>query len=165
MDIPSGSDSFRLRRMMRRDLPEVQAIEKQSFSNPWPETTFEGEIQNVGISYPVVAVDPASEKIAGYVIFWIIGDVAQINNIAVHPDFRRRRIAEGMLRSALEAMERHGVQFVSLEVRAGNTGARMLYDKLGFRPLGRRKEYYTKPVEDAVVMGLFLASRLKGDGR
>ena len=162
MEIPSGSDSFRLRRMMRRDLPEILAIEKQSFSNPWPDTTFEGEIQNVGLSYPVVAVDEASGKIAGYIIFWIIRDEAQINNVAVHPDFRRRRIAEDMLRLLLEAMSQNGVTFVSLEVRAGNTGARTLYDKLGFRSIGLRKEYYTKPIEDAVVMGISPGSVLKG---
>jgi len=161
MEIPSGSGSFRLRRMMRRDLPEILAIEHRSFSNPWPETTFEGEVQNVGLSYPVVAVDEDSGRIVGYVIFWIITDEAQINNVAVHPDFRRRRIAEDMFRLILEAMEQHGVHFVSLEVRAGNTGARTLYEKLGFRSIGERKEYYTKPVEDAVVMGLSLGSLLR----
>ena len=57
MNIPAGSGPVRLRRMMRKDLPEVIAIEHQSFSNPWPDATFEGEIQNIGLSYPVVAVD------------------------------------------------------------------------------------------------------------
>jgi ribosomal-protein-alanine N-acetyltransferase len=161
MNIPDGSGPFRLRRMMRRDLPEVLAIERRSFSNPWPDSTFEGEIQNVGISYPVVAVDGESGKIAGYVVFWIICDEAQINNVAVHPDYRRRRIAESMFRDILEALEANGVLFVSLEVRAGNTGARTLYEKLGFHSVGFRKEYYTKPVEDAVVMGLSLGSLLK----
>ncbi|MHB8054592.1 MAG: ribosomal protein S18-alanine N-acetyltransferase [Candidatus Aminicenantales bacterium] len=158
MDIPAGSGPIRFRRMMRKDLPEVTAIEHQSFPNPWPDTTFEGEIQNVGLSYPVVAVDEAAGKIAGYLIFWVIRDEAQINNVAVHPDYRRRRIAEGMFRDILAALEQNGIQFISLEVREGNTGARALYEKLGFKGIGFRKEYYSHPVEDAVVMGLSFGS-------
>lgn len=163
IDIPDGWDSYRLRRMARRDLPEVLAIERRSFSNPWPESTFEGEIQNIGLSYPIVVVDEASQKIAAYIIFWIITDEAQINNVAVHPDYRRRGIAEDLFRGILEALERNGVHFVSLEVRAGNTSARALYEKLGFRSIGLRKEYYTKPVEDAVVMGLLLGPAVSVD--
>ncbi len=158
MKIPAGSGPVHLRRMMRQDLPEVIAIEHQSFSNPWPDTTFEGEIQNIGLSYPVVAVDEAAGKIAGYVIFWIIRDEAQINNVAVHPDYRRRRIAESMFRDILAAFGQNGVQFVTLEVRAGNTAAITLYEKLGFKNIGFRKEYYAHPVEDAVVMGLSFGS-------
>jgi len=150
--------SFRMRRMNRRDLPEILAIERRSFSNPWPPSTFEGEIQNESISFPVVAVDEATGRIAGYVIYWLICEEVQINNVAVHPDFRRRRVAEVMLREILAALPSAGGGFVSLEVRSGNTAARSLYDKLGFKPIGVRKEYYSNPVEDAVVMGLSLGS-------
>ena len=158
MNIPAGSSPVRLRRMMRKDLPEVIAIEHQSFSNPWPDTTFEGEIQNIGLSYPVVAVDEAEGNIIGYVIFWIIRDEVQINNVAVHPDYRRRRIAENMFRDILAVLEQNGILFVTLEVRAGNAAALTLYEKLGFKKIGYRKEYYTHPAEDAVVMGLSFGS-------
>jgi len=148
--------NIRLRRMTRHDLPEVLKIERLSFPNPWPPSTFEGEIQNLGLSHPLVAIDEEKGGIAGYIIYWVIRDEVQVNNIAVHPDYRRRRIAEDMLRGILAALRKEGIQFVSLEVRAGNAGARALYDKLGFKPIGLRKEYYTNPVEDAVVMGLTL---------
>ena len=158
MEAPADSNGIRLRRMTRRDVPEVLGIERRSFPNPWPPSTFEGEIQNIGLSFPIVAVDEETGAIAGYVIYWVIRDEVQINNIAVHPDFRRRRIAEDMLRGILDTLGDQGIQFVSLEVRAGNVAARALYDKLGFKPIGLRKEYYMNPVEDAVVMGLSLGS-------
>jgi ribosomal-protein-alanine N-acetyltransferase len=132
--------AFRLRRMARRDLPDVLGIERRSFSNPWPPSTFEGEIQNQGLSFPIVAVEEGTGRIAGYVIYWIIRDEAQINNVAVHPDFRRRRVGEAMLREILGALRAESVEFVSLEVRAGNAAARALYEKLGFRQIGIRKE-------------------------
>jgi ribosomal-protein-alanine N-acetyltransferase len=152
--------AFRLRRMTRRDLPEVLGIERRSFSNPWPPSTFEGEIQNQGLSFPIVVVDEGTGRIAGYVIYWIIRDEAQINNVAVHPDYRRRRVGETMLREILAALRTESVEFISLEVRAGNGAARALYEKLGFKQIGIRKEYYTNPVEDAVVMGLTLGAVL-----
>lgn len=149
--------NIRLSRMTRRDLPDVLKIERLSFPNPWPPSTFEGEIQNYGLSHPLIATDEAAHRIAGYIIYWVIRDEVQINNIAIHPDYRRRRIAEDMLRGILAALEKQGIQFISLEVRAGNTAARTLYDKLGFKPIGLRKGYYSNPVEDAVVMGLMVA--------
>jgi ribosomal-protein-alanine N-acetyltransferase len=150
--------ALRMRRMTRRDLPEVLGIERRSFSNPWPPSTFEGEIQNEGLSFPIVVVEEGTGRIAGYVIYWIIRDEAQINNIAVHPDFRRRRVGEEMLREIFAALRAEGVEFISLEVRAGNAAALALYEKLGFRPIGVRKEYYANPIEDAVVMGLTLGA-------
>lgn len=158
MAVFAGARNIRLRRMTSLDLPEVLAIERRSFPNPWPPATFEGEIQNLGLSHPVVVVDEEADRVAGYIIYWVIRDEAQINNIAVHPDYRRRRIAENMLRRVLDALKNEGIQFVTLEVRAGNAGARALYDKLGFKPIGLRKEYYTNPVEDAVVMSLMFGS-------
>ncbi|MCX6565146.1 MAG: ribosomal protein S18-alanine N-acetyltransferase [Candidatus Aminicenantes bacterium] len=154
METSAGSKNIRLRRMSLRDLPEVLKIERLSFSNPWLSSTFEGEIQNIGLSNPIVATDETTDRILGYLIYWIIRDEVQINNIAVHPDYRRRRIAEDMLRGMLDILEEQGIQFISLEVRAGNIAARTLYDKLGFKPIGLRKEYYSNPAEDAVVMGL-----------
>jgi len=152
----SKTGSFRLRRMVRDDLPEVLGIEHRSFSNPWPQSTFEGEIQNVGLSFPLVALDERMGQIAGYCIYWVIRDEVQINNIAVHPDYRRRRVAEDMLRGIFAGLEKQGIHAVLLEVRAGNAPARLLYDKLGFKAIGRRKDYYTHPTEDAVVMELIL---------
>ncbi len=88
--------SFFLRLMEERDLPFVMTIERLSFSHPWLESTFKGEINNRGISFPFVVVHRHQGKIIGYIIFWLMGEKAQISNFAIHPDFRRMgvRLAE-----------------------------------------------------------------------
>jgi ribosomal-protein-alanine N-acetyltransferase len=142
--------------MTMADLDAVLAIELLSFSNPWHASTFQGEIQNDGISFPMVAFDRALKRIVGYIMVWKIQDDVQINNVAVHPDFRRSGVGEAMLRDVLDWARAAGGVFVSLEVRLSNASARALYEKLGFRLLAVRKNYYTKPDEDALVLGLDL---------
>ena len=139
--------------MEERDLPSVLEIEKVSFPNPWHESTFKGEIQHRPISYPLVVVHMTLNKVIGYVIFWVIGEEVQINNIAVHPDFRRLGIGEQVLRQVIEQVKWGGANFVTLEVRPSNIGALILYKKIGFKMLGVRKDYYTNPSEDAFVLG------------
>ncbi len=146
---------FDMRRMRRDDLPRVLSIERQSFSNPWPETTFLGEIQNIGLSYPMVAAARPGGEIIGYVLYWLVADEMQINNVAVHPDWRRRGLGEKMLRAALDLAKGQGAATAVLEVRQSNLAARTLYErKLGFGFLAIREDYYSGPTEDAVVLGL-----------
>jgi ribosomal-protein-alanine N-acetyltransferase len=142
--------------MREEDLTEILTIERICFSNPWSQDTFRGEIQNKAISFPLVVIYPGEKKIIGYVIFWQIGDEAQINNVAIHPDYQGKGFGEQTLRYVLERLRENGIHFVSLEVRVSNLPALRLYRKLGFTVLGIRKEYYTNPVEDAYVMGLML---------
>jgi ribosomal-protein-alanine N-acetyltransferase len=142
--------------MTAGDLPEVMAIERVSFPNPWHETTFRGEIQNEGISFPLVAGERTEKRVVGYIIFWRIQDEIQINNIAVHPDFRGLGIGEAILREVLDNVRAEGAVFASLEVRVSNGPARALYEKFGFEIIGSRKDYYLNPAEDALVLGLNL---------
>ena len=150
-----GEIEFFLRRMRNDDLPEVLAIEHQCFSHPWPENTFRGEIQNEGLSHPMVALEKTTGRLIGYVIYWMVLDEVQINNVAVHPDFRRRHIAEAMMNRILEDARTKGGMYAVLEVRLSNVAARTLYEKkLGFVYLDIRTAYYTNPTEDALVLGL-----------
>jgi len=142
--------------MREADLPAVRGIEALSFSNPWSDATFLGEIQNKGISFPMIIVRPEDGRVIGYIIYWQIRDEVQINNVAVHPDFRGKGIGEAAMRLVLKEVREQSAVFVTLEVRVSNTPAVRLYEKLGFKALGRRKGYYTNPVEDAYVMGLAL---------
>ncbi len=139
-----------------RDLAEVHAIEVRSFPNPWHKTTFLGEIQNRSIAYPYVAVSEPQHAIIGYIMFWLIEDEAQINNLAVHPDFRGKGIGAEILRFALDKIRHQGGTFVTLEVRQSNAAAICLYQKMGFTLLGVRAGYYQNPSEDARVMSLDL---------
>jgi len=156
MSATAVAAEFEFRRMQVRDLPEVMEIERLSFSHPWHETTFQGELQNSPISFPVVAVRISDGRVMGYIIYWKIQDDIQINNIAVHPEARRQGLGEALLRYALAHIKAAGAAFVSLEVRVTNAAARCLYEKLGFEVFGIRKDYYTNPDEDAVVMGRYL---------
>jgi len=142
--------------MELRDLSDVLAIENISFPNPWHETTFRGEIQNDGLSYPLVVIHRALDKVIGYIVYWKIREEVQINNIAVHPDFKRMGIGEVVLREVIEEALGEGAHYVSLEVRPSNTAARRLYAKLGFEFIGIRRHYYSNPDEDAIVLGLGL---------
>ncbi len=144
--------------MRSGDVPAVSAIEQVSFPNPWPSAVFLGEIQNQHVSHPYVAVLPGEEgeRIIGYVVFWIIRGEVQINNIAVHPDVRGRGFGEALLRRAFDLMRSLGGTYAVLEVRVSNQAAIGLYLKLGFEEIGRRRDYYFNPTEDALVMGLAL---------
>ncbi len=150
------AERYFIRRMRAGDLPTVREIEDLSFSNPWSENTFRGEIQNTSISFPLVVVARPAERIVGYIIFWHVREDVQINNIAFHPDYRGRGLGEALTRHVIETVRKAGATFVTLEVRPSNTPAVSLYKKLGFEILGTRKNYYTKPGEDAYMMGLVL---------
>jgi ribosomal-protein-alanine N-acetyltransferase len=151
-----GEDRYFIRRMKEDDLAAVRTIETLSFSNPWSDNTFRGEIQNTSISFPLVVVRRPGDEVIAYIIFWQIRDDVQVNNIAVHPDCRGLGLGEVMMRFAIAKVRAAGASFMTLEVRPSNTAAVTLYKKLGFEILGTRKNYYTKPDEDAFVMGLVL---------
>jgi ribosomal-protein-alanine N-acetyltransferase len=149
-------DRYFIRRMREQDLAAVHAIEVLSFFNPWSDSTFRGEIQNTSISAPLVVVRRPGEEVVGYIVFWRIRDDVQVNNIAVHPGCRGLGLGEAMMRFAIAKVRAAGASFMTLEVRPSNRPAISLYKKLGFEILGTRKNYYTKPEEDAYLMGLAL---------
>lgn len=156
-ELIQGQDRYFIRRMREADLGAVRAIEAMSFSNPWSEDTFRGEVQNTPVSSPLVVVRRPGDEVVGYIIYWQIRDDVQVNNIAVHPECRGRGLGEAMMRFAIAKVRAAGAEFMTLEVRQSNAAAVALYKKLGFEALGTRKNYYTRPDEDACVMGLVLS--------
>lgn len=138
-----------IRRMMLEDVPAVTAIEEQIFSEPWSADSFERVIDSESNIYFVAVEDG---EIAGYCGLWGVLDEGQITNVAIDSRFRRKGIAEQMLNALMEeALRRRYTQF-TLEVRFSNTPAISLYHKLGFKDEGIRKDFYTKPREDAIIM-------------
>ncbi len=152
-----SKNPFYLRRMKEEDLLNVLEIEQVSFPNPWHKRTFIGEIFNHPISFPLVVVHGVQERVMGYIIFWHIHDEVQINNIAVHPDFRRMGIGETVVNMVLAKVRMEGAKFIALEVRPSNLAARALYNKLGFEVLGIKENYYFSPQEHAFIMGKSLS--------
>lgn len=147
--------------MREEDVPEVWAIERASFSNPWHKTAFIGEIHNPPISHPYVIVHSSEQRVIGYIIYWHLQEEVQISNIAIHPDYRRMGIGETVLRQIMEKLKGEKVRFIFLEVRPSNTAAIDLYKKLAFDIVGIRKDYYRNPEEHAIIMGKTLVEASK----
>ena len=132
-------------------IDEILAIEEASFTNPWTRAMYLAELENTGVSYCYLAKQ-ADGAAVGFCSFWRVLDELHINNIAVLPDFRRHRIATALLTHVLGEGVRLGARRATLEVRRSNDAARALYERFGFTVAGVRQAYYTKPVEDALVL-------------
>ncbi len=136
------------------DVPALARIERDSFDAPWSADEITKDVTAGGNVY--VAVAMADDERAGYGEIRMIAGEAQIYNIAIAPECRREGLGEALLRHLIEKADEDGCRLVTLEVRDGNAAAMELYKKLGFREVGRRKGYYAKGGEDAVLMDLDL---------
>ncbi|MEO8200157.1 MAG: ribosomal protein S18-alanine N-acetyltransferase [Gemmatimonadota bacterium] len=142
--------AYQIRPARLADVSELADLEPRCFTDPWSAQGFR---EMLGYPHVVALVaELKSRRIAGYLIARAIEDEGEILNIAVAPENRRHGIGLGLLETALRDLSGRGVESVFLEVRASNQPAVDLYVRLGFRPVGRRREYYRKPVEDAMVL-------------
>jgi ribosomal-protein-alanine N-acetyltransferase len=132
-------------------IDDILAIEEASFTNPWTREMYLSELENRGVSYCFLAKD-ANGHTAGFCSFWRVLDELHINNLAVKPEVRRLGAGTALLEHVLHEGARLGVHRVTLEVRRSNEPARLLYERFGFFVAGVRPGYYTKPVEDALVL-------------
>ena len=132
------------------DLPMVHAIERASFSVPWPDDAYRNELLTNRLATYVVA--RADEEIVGFGGLWVMVDEAHITTFAVDPRWRRRGVGESMLLALLDRAVDRQAREATLEVRLSNMPARRLYEKYGFRPVGIRPRYYSDNGEDALIM-------------
>ena len=137
----------RIRPATTADATDLAALERALFSDPWPAAAF-----RPGGAGETCLVAEAEGALVGYAVVRIVADEAEVLNLAVRADQRRRGIARALLRAALAEAGAAGVRQVFLEVREGNAAARAFYEREGFHATGRRRAYYRKPPEDAVVM-------------
>ena len=136
-------------RMNESHVKAVAELEKICFSDPWSENSVASELKNK-LALWLVAEEEG--KVAGYIGSQTCTDESDVMNVAVHPDFRRRGIAETLVNALVEELSAIGSRCLTLEVRAFNVPAISLYEKLGFAQIGRRKNYYRNPREDALIM-------------
>jgi ribosomal-protein-alanine N-acetyltransferase len=137
--------------LTRADVDDVVALEEAAFTNPWTKAMYLAELENAGVSYCFLARDN-SRRAVGFCSFWQVLDELHINNLAVLPELRRSGIGSLLLAFVLKQGAELGARRATLEVRRSNLAARMLYERFGFTVSGVRPNYYSKPVEDALVL-------------
>lgn len=162
-----AAEAVQIGPMRLEDLPQVMAIDRQSFPQPWTEPSYRFELTENRNAHFLVAFArstpspqawwawlarrPAPRQIVGYAGMWLVVDEAHINTIAVHPAWRRRGLGERLLQSMLAKARGLNALTATLEVRVSNLGAQKLYHKYGFEEVGRRRRYY-RDGEDALLM-------------
>jgi len=134
------------RHLRSGDIPRVCEIEQRAFCDPWPEEAF-SMLEHYN-SYACIV----DGFLTGYVMCLSAVDESTIINLAVDPDQQRRGYGSALLAFALERLAEDGIRKIYLEVRRSNLAAQELYSKYGFRHLGIRRNYYSNPVEDALVL-------------
>ena len=143
---------FRIVPMEAAHLPQIAALEQVCFpADPWSGDLFRTALEDPRVCTLLAVSEDGA--VLGYAVLSVVLDEGDLDNIAVAPDARRQGIADALL-SALTGFGREHLSTLMLEVRASNAPAIALYEKHGFVPVGRRKNYYTGPKEDAILMTL-----------
>ncbi len=147
-----------IRRMVAADLEEVMVIERAAFLHPWSPELFRRELEH-DWSTILVAVEPltsasgkGSERIVGFLIYWLVHDEVHILNVAVAPEHRRNGIARMLMAETERRAHLANAALLTLEVRRSNQGALELYRGFEYRAVGVRPNYYVDEGEDAIVM-------------
>lgn len=145
-----------LRPLGEDDLSAILEIERKAFSTPWRESTFGNlflreDSDLIGAFRGTVLV--------GYTVAWTVGDQSELGNVAVAESERGRGVGRRLVEAALQRVRARASREVFLEVRESNRPARELYETFGFEVISRRRNYYSRPREDALVMRLELFDR------
>jgi ribosomal-protein-alanine N-acetyltransferase len=167
--------------MQLDDIPEVSRVERQCFTNPWPQSAYRRELRNPGNSaYIVLWYRPegaddqsgrgesrgplgllpfirksdraTADQVAGFAGMWALYDEAHVTTIGVAAEHRGKGLGELLLVTLIEEAERRNTEWVTLEVRVSNDSAQALYRKYGFTQQGVRRRYYSDNGEDAYIM-------------
>lgn len=136
-------------KMDESHIEQIAALEKACFSDPWSEKAISSELTNP-LSCWIVAIDGA--KLVGYVGSQSVLGWADMMNLAVAVEYRRRGVAEQLVNVLIDYLKANDVTCLTLEVRVSNAPAIALYNKLGFIQVGRRPNYYHNPKEDALIL-------------
>ena len=133
----------------KKTLDALEQMEKTCFSCPWSRNSLAAALIREG--YDTLGL-LLGDTLVGYAVISTVFEDCDLQNLAVAPPYRRAGYGKALLNACLTRAEERGAQRVFLEVRRGNTAAIALYSSAGFAPYGVRKNYYTHPVEDAVLM-------------
>ena len=142
---------MRIESMNRSHVADIARLEQLCFHDPWSEHAIASELEN-RLSLWLVALE--GDSVVGYVGSQTVLGWTDMMNLAVHPDCRRQGIAQALVEELVRLLKQAGNECLTLEVRASNEPAKTLYYKLGFQEVGRRKNYYRNPKEDALILRL-----------
>lgn len=163
VDLAPEQSDYKIDRMTAHDLLEVVEIEEACRLSLWGWDSYYGELSRPE-AIMIVARRARADTLTGHALYGFLsarvsaGEL-HINNIGVHETARRRGIGGALMRAAVAWALRQGAHTAILEVRAGNVAAQALYRRFGFEVVGRRKQYYREPPEDALLMRAVLESR------
>lgn len=137
--------------MAAEHLDRLEQLERMCFSRPWSKKMLAEELDNQCAAF-LVAVEPETEKAVGYAGLLVVADEGYITNVAVDPSCRRQGVAAQLLHVFDNFAKGNHLAFLTLEVRPSNAAAIALYEGFGFREVGRRRNYYDLPKEDALIL-------------
>ena len=137
--------------MAAEHLDRLEQLERICFSRPWSKKMLAEELDNQCAAF-LVAVEPETEKAVGYAGLLVVADEGYITNVAVDPSCRRQGVAAQLLQVFDNFAKGNHLAFLTLEVRPSNAAAIALYEGFGFREVGRRRNYYDLPKEDALIL-------------
>ena len=140
-----------IRELKETEINSIARIEQKCFSNPWSEDSIKSSFANKANCFYVAKKDG---EIVGYMGLSVSLDEGYILNVATLPDYRRQGIAKALINHIIN-MYSDKLNFLTLEVRPSNTAAVKLYEGFGFEQVGERKNYYSNPTENAVLLTLY----------
>lgn len=142
-------DKIIIEPLTKEVLDEIVFIENQCFSNPWSRQSFLSSLNNP-LQYCYSA--SVGNRTVGFIILFSFLEEGEVLNIATHPDYRKQGIASALLEFSFSELLLRGAERITLEVRKSNIPAQKLYKKHGFTEFAVRKNYYSSPLEDGIVM-------------
>ncbi len=146
---PDDEERVHIRHAVAQDVPAIAEIERNVFPDPWSATSFAHIIRE---SHSRMAVAVKGKTLIGYSVAMFVADEAELANLAVRPENRGAGVGGALLDDVFAEAWRRGAQNIYLEVRALNHTAQGLYRRAGFKEVGRRARYYSRPVDDAIMM-------------
>ena len=138
--------------MSAEHLDGVEALEKSCFSHPWSRQSLERELENEQSLFYAAVEDG---QVIGYIGMSFVLDEGYIYNVAVDGNHRKNGVGSALIRTLVTHCKKEGFAFLTLEVRESNAAARSLYRHFGFIKVGERKNYYSDPTENAVLLTLY----------
>ena len=144
---------FRIVDVSAEHITQIEEIERKCFSRPWTVGQLRSQMRDAQHEFIAAVCDGS---VLGYVGLIYVLDEGYISNVAVHPDARRQGIGDALIDALAAKAAELELAFLTLEVRESNAPAIALYAKHGFHPVGKRKNYYDAPKEDAVLMTCYL---------